>query len=41
MTKKHTLDAIPDETSWGNPPASKALFDTIRAHGLRQPKTRR
>jgi endoglucanase len=31
----NTLDAIPDETSWGNPPATKALFDTIRAQGFR------
>src|SRR5438105_3751906 len=29
----NTLDAIPDETSWGNPPATKELFDTIRAQG--------
>ncbi|MGW3096614.1 cellulase family glycosylhydrolase [Streptomyces sp. NPDC001102] len=31
----NTLDAIPDETSWGNPQATKALFDTIRAQGFR------
>ncbi|GAA3263860.1 cellulase family glycosylhydrolase [Nonomuraea helvata] len=31
----NTLDAFPDETSWGNPPATKALFDTIRAQGFR------
>lgn len=31
----NTLDAIPDETSWGNPPVTKALFDTIRAQGFR------
>ncbi|MEV1066062.1 cellulase family glycosylhydrolase [Streptomyces sp. NPDC050263] len=31
----NTLDAIPDETSWGNPPATKALFDTIRSQGFR------
>lgn len=31
----NTLDAIPDETSWGNPLATKALFDTIRAQGFR------
>ncbi|MET7702004.1 cellulase family glycosylhydrolase [Streptomyces sp. NPDC005485] len=31
----NTLDAIPDETSWGNPAATKALFDTIKAHGFR------
>jgi endoglucanase len=31
----NTLDAIPDETSWGNPKVTKALFDTIRAQGFR------
>ncbi|WP_405776828.1 cellulase family glycosylhydrolase [Streptomyces sp. NBC_01538] len=31
----NTLDAIPDETSWGNPPATKALFDAIKAQGFR------
>ncbi|MBD0734907.1 cellulase family glycosylhydrolase [Streptomyces sp. CBMA29] len=31
----NSLDAIPDETSWGNPPATKALFDTIHAQGYR------
>jgi aryl-phospho-beta-D-glucosidase BglC (GH1 family) len=31
----NTLDAIPDETSWGNPLTTKALFDTIRAQGFR------
>ncbi|GHE09009.1 cellulase family glycosylhydrolase [Streptomyces alanosinicus] len=31
----NSLDAIPDETSWGNPPATKQLFDTIRAQGFR------
>jgi endoglucanase len=30
----NTLDAIPDETSWGNPPVTKALFDTVRAQGF-------
>lgn len=30
----NTLDAIPDETSWGNPLTTKALFDTIRAQGF-------
>jgi endoglucanase len=30
----NTLDAIPDETSWGNPPVTKALFDTLRAQGF-------
>jgi aryl-phospho-beta-D-glucosidase BglC (GH1 family) len=31
----NTLDAIPDETSWGNPLATKSLFGTIRAQGFR------
>ncbi|GGN51472.1 endoglucanase [Streptomyces albiflavescens] len=31
----NTLDAIPDETSWGNPKVTKDLFDTIRAQGYR------
>ncbi|MFK8908131.1 cellulase family glycosylhydrolase [Streptomyces sp. YS-3] len=31
----NTLDAIPDETSWGNPKATKSLFDTLRAQGFR------
>ncbi|MDX3452179.1 cellulase family glycosylhydrolase [Streptomyces sp. ME02-8801-2C] len=31
----NTLDAIPDETSWGNPPVTKALLDTIKAQGFR------
>ncbi|MFI7641339.1 glycoside hydrolase family 5 protein, partial [Nonomuraea sp. NPDC049400] len=31
----NTLDAFPDETSWGNPPATKALFETVRAQGFR------
>ncbi|MEU3935687.1 cellulase family glycosylhydrolase [Streptomyces sp. NPDC029044] len=31
----NTLDAIPDETSWGNPKATKAVFDTIKAQGFR------
>ncbi|MDH6589391.1 endoglucanase [Streptomyces sp. SAI-133] len=31
----NTLDAIPDETSWGNPKVTKDLFDTIRAQGFR------
>lgn len=30
----NTLDAIPDETSWGNPLADKALFDTLRSQGF-------
>jgi endoglucanase len=29
----NSLDAIPTETSWGNPPITKALFDTLRAQG--------
>jgi aryl-phospho-beta-D-glucosidase BglC (GH1 family) len=31
----NTLDAIPDETSWGNPKATRELFKTIRAQGFR------
>ncbi len=31
----NTLDAIPDETSWGNPKATRELFRTIRAEGFR------
>jgi endoglucanase len=31
----NTLDAIPDETSWGNPLVTKSLFDTVRAEGFR------
>ncbi|MEV8098445.1 cellulase family glycosylhydrolase [Kitasatospora sp. NPDC085879] len=31
----NTLDAIPDETSWGNPLTTKALFDRIKAEGFR------
>jgi aryl-phospho-beta-D-glucosidase BglC (GH1 family) len=31
----NTLDAIPDETSWGNPPITKALFDKERSQGFR------
>ncbi|MEN3271236.1 glycoside hydrolase family 5 protein, partial [Pseudonocardia sp.] len=30
----NTMDAIPDETSWGNPLVTKALFDTLRANGF-------
>ena len=30
----NSLDAIPDETSWGNPPVTKALLDTVRAQGF-------
>jgi endoglucanase len=38
----NTMDAIPDETSWGNPLVTKALFDTLRAngfHSVRMPVT--
>ncbi|MEU1939310.1 cellulase family glycosylhydrolase [Streptomyces coeruleorubidus] len=31
----NTLDAIPEETSWGNPKATRELFKTIRAEGFR------
>jgi len=31
----NTLDAFPTETSWGNPPATKQLFDTLKADGFR------
>jgi aryl-phospho-beta-D-glucosidase BglC (GH1 family) len=31
----NTLDAIPDETSWGNPLVTKALFDAVKAKGYR------
>ncbi|TMR23729.1 cellulase [Nonomuraea turkmeniaca] len=31
----NTLDAFPDETSWGNPLATKALFQKIRSEGFR------
>ncbi|WP_405969393.1 cellulase family glycosylhydrolase [Streptomyces sp. NBC_00988] len=31
----NTLDAVPDETSWGNPAVTKSLFDTLRAQGFR------
>lgn len=31
----NTLDAIPDETSRGNPKATRELFTTIRAEGFR------
>lgn len=31
----NTLDAIPDETSWGNPLVTKALFDAVKAEGFR------
>jgi endoglucanase len=31
----NTLDAIPTETSWGNPLVTKQLFDTVKADGFR------
>ncbi|MFE0257940.1 cellulase family glycosylhydrolase [Streptomyces sp. NPDC059010] len=31
----NTLDAIPEETSWGNPKATRELFKTVRAQGFR------
>lgn len=31
----NTLDAIPNETSWGNPLTTKAVFDAVRAAGYR------
>ncbi len=31
----NTLDAIPDETSWGNPLTTKALFDAVKAKGYK------
>lgn len=31
----NSLDAIPNETAWGNPPATKALFDAVREKGFR------
>ncbi|GAB2961596.1 cellulase family glycosylhydrolase [Saccharothrix stipae] len=31
----NSLDAIPDETAWGNPPATRELFQTLRAQGFR------
>ena len=31
----NTLDAIPDETSWGNPPATQALFQKYKAAGYK------
>ena len=30
----NSLDAIPDETSWGNPATSKTLIDKIRSRGF-------
>ncbi|MEU6086794.1 cellulase family glycosylhydrolase [Streptomyces sp. NPDC047085] len=31
----NTFDAIPDETSWGNPLTTKATFDGLKAQGFR------
>ncbi|MFE6174568.1 cellulase family glycosylhydrolase [Streptomyces sp. NPDC056464] len=31
----NTLDAIPEETSWGNPKATRELLETVRAQGFR------
>ena len=31
----NTLDAVKGETSWGNPPITRELFETIRAQGYR------
>ncbi|CCK24845.1 Endoglucanase B [Streptomyces davaonensis JCM 4913] len=31
----NTLDAIPDETSWGQPRTTKALLDSVRAQGFK------
>ncbi|GHF67322.1 endoglucanase [Kitasatospora xanthocidica] len=31
----NTLDALPDETSWGNPLTTKATFDGLKAQGFR------
>jgi endoglucanase len=31
----NTLDALPDETSWGNPRASQELFDAVKAAGFK------
>ncbi|MEV6181023.1 cellulase family glycosylhydrolase [Streptomyces sp. NPDC052015] len=31
----NTLDAIPDETNWGNPKVTRDLFTTIRREGFR------
>ncbi|GGO27441.1 hypothetical protein GCM10010116_54980 [Microbispora rosea subsp. aerata] len=30
----NTLDAIPDETSWGNPPTTRALLHHVRSQGF-------
>jgi endoglucanase len=31
----NSLDAIPNETAWGNPAATKATFDAVRSEGYR------
>ncbi|MET8977069.1 cellulase family glycosylhydrolase [Streptomyces sp. NPDC004539] len=31
----NTYDAIPDETSWGNPPVTKALLQQVKSQGFR------
>ncbi|QYX82505.1 cellulase family glycosylhydrolase [Streptomyces akebiae] len=31
----NTYDAIPDETSWGNPPVTRALFQRVRSQGFK------
>ncbi|MFF5360000.1 cellulase family glycosylhydrolase [Streptomyces scabiei] len=31
----NTYDAIPDETSWGNPPVTRALFRKVRSQGFK------
>ncbi|HKE94347.1 MAG TPA: cellulase family glycosylhydrolase [Povalibacter sp.] len=31
----NTLEAMPSETAWGNPPASQALLNAVRAAGFR------
>ncbi|UWE10593.1 cellulase family glycosylhydrolase [Actinacidiphila bryophytorum] len=31
----NTLDAIPNETGWGNPLTTKAMFDAVKASGYR------
>ncbi|MEU5592682.1 cellulase family glycosylhydrolase [Streptomyces sp. NPDC020298] len=31
----NTYDAIPDETSWGNPPVTRALFRKVKSQGFK------
>ncbi|WNZ14147.1 cellulase family glycosylhydrolase [Streptomyces sp. 11x1] len=31
----NTYDAIPDETSWGNPPVTRALFQKVKSQGFK------